>query len=47
MNDKSEKLSGSATGDQTFTYDGDAVTKSDHFLRQVYTSTFALRTQAD
>jgi len=38
---------GSATGSQTFTYNGASVTKSDRFLRQVYNSTFALRTQAD
>jgi type IV pilus assembly protein PilW len=35
-----------ATNAQTYTYDGASVTKSDRFLRHVYTSTFTVRNQA-
>jgi type IV pilus assembly protein PilW len=35
-----------ANKSQTYTYNGETVTKTDGFLRQVYTSTFTVRNQA-
>jgi Type IV Pilus-assembly protein W len=35
-----------ANNSQTYTYNGETVTSADGFLRQVYTSTFAVRNQA-
>jgi type IV pilus assembly protein PilW len=35
-----------ATGSQTYTFNGADVTKTDGFLRQVYTATFTVRNQA-